>query len=179
MTYHERMQEKYGSEIEEFSVSENTYIKNGVIRKRTYSDYRAQIIFFVVFLWVLISSGIFVSSYQDVDQWMAPIDANGRTCGYDEGVQNYTYLYYLQISGVPDLIGNSTVCVESCPKPGSHFINCTEDMMGNCTRASGDIYKNSHGVLFGKVCWPEWDGISKDYDEEIDFQLAHKQWAVA
>ena len=55
------MQEKYESEIENFSVKEDTYIKNGVIKRRKPTNFTAYIVFMVFLVYLIVSTGLFVT----------------------------------------------------------------------------------------------------------------------
>lgn len=44
---------------------------------------------------------------------LAPLDANGKFCGVDEGLVDYKYLFFADIEG-NEWVANS-VCVKQCP----------------------------------------------------------------
>jgi hypothetical protein len=66
----------------------------------------------------LVGVSIYGYSNGNLEEIMAPVDGQGRICGFSEGVENTPYLwvsYYADIKQFDTYLFESGVCTTSCP----------------------------------------------------------------
>ena len=152
----------------------NVEIEKGPLTDRRCTDIFCLIIFILavgVGGWI----GIYALENGDPDAIMAPMDADGKFCGRDEGYEDYPYLFYADIE-------YSTwfpyaICVKSCPKmvdseTGTFECkgtsNVKADADGNC-KIIGPAYDSS--LFIDRWCLPVYDTlpdtVKSNYDNII------------
>ena len=100
-------------------------------------------------------------------------DDDGNACGYDEGYEDYPYLYFPSVlSGLKNFDTNKTlsaVCVKTCPNDknteivdGKLELECkTTSMQTDCRIFEKDYYESK--PLLERICFPKSnDDISYD-----------------
>ena len=100
-------------------------------------------------------------------------DDDGNACGYDEGYEDYPYLYFPSVlSGLKNFDTNKTlsaVCVKTCPNDknteivdGKLQLECKPtSMQTDCLISEKDYYESK--PLLERICFPKSnDDISYD-----------------
>jgi len=117
-------------------------------------------LFFTVFLGGMLTATIY--GYVSGNPWklVAPVDGDGRICGYSAGVIDYPDLYITDITVAvlkPTYIFNYGVCVKSCPKQASDTVECVPTNVANpCVPASSDAYGTDSVFSY---CVPIYDTL--------------------
>ena len=85
---------------------------------------------------------------------IAPLDANGRFCGYDKGYEDYPYVYYVASIEYFENPLAGAVCVKSCPMKDSTPIECKlTTSISDCNKYTGaDRYDTT--LQFNRACLP-------------------------
>ena len=105
-----------------------------------------------------------VYGYAEGAPWklLAPIDGDGRICGYTSGVEDYTHLYIgnideaAQPSNVMDVFTYG-VCVKECPSATNEVISCVPTkQVTSCQPAAGEAYI-TYDIF--SYCAPEYDSL--------------------
>lgn len=109
-------------------------VSNGPLEERSCTD----VLFCLIFIAFLVGLGVISAfGYQNgqPQRLLAPLDADGKFCGLDDGYQNYTYLYLLDINlGVTEIL-SSAVCVSECPMDDATPISCkTTSVEKDCNK---------------------------------------------
>jgi len=110
----DRINDKYGEEANNFSVS-NSGIRDGLVNDRGCTDIACLIVFmaFIASLGYLTYYG---NSNGHVSRLIASLDGDKKFCGDDEGYKSHKYLYLTNFEPSNMLsLFDSGVCVNSCP----------------------------------------------------------------
>jgi hypothetical protein len=75
---------------------------------------------------------------------LAPLDADGHFCGYDDGYEDFPLLYYWSLSSD---WANSSVCVSVCPNSTS-TISCHNTTHVPDCNADGTYHYNTYDCTF-------------------------------
>ncbi|CAI2387634.1 unnamed protein product [Moneuplotes crassus] len=134
------------------------------------------IVFYGIFIVFLVAMGaIAVYGYIAGNPWkfLSGVDANGRFCGYSDGVGNYPKLYFADLSST-DTVKNTYVCVKGdCPTDdASKSIDCV--VAGHVTDCNDPAYTRYKSKSYiGRYCLPIKDelpdNLKEQYDDLIDW----------
>ena len=89
-------------------------------------------------------------------QFFAGIDGDGNMCGYSEGYENYTYLYFWSLEA--DNIWYYAVCVSECPTSNTTIDCKTTSYVTDCN--DGEHYDTYD--FGGEYCLPNMDTLSAE-----------------
>lgn len=124
---------------EDFNV--NCDLQHGPLKDRKCTDICCCMIF-LLFLGTLSFMGVYGYINGEVSKLIAPVDANGRICGYSVGVEKYPSLYIANINyalahptSVNGIFKYST-CVEKCPTTTTSTVNCVNTKNINSNSAT-------------------------------------------
>jgi len=112
---------------EDFNV--NCDLQHGPMKDRKCTDICCCMIF-VAFLGTIGFMGVYGYLNGEVSKLIAPVDANGRICGFSAGVEKYPALYVADIAWAlkyptsVDQIFKFSTCVETCPATATSTVNC-------------------------------------------------------
>jgi len=99
---------------------------------------------FSAFMGLCVYFGIVGYSNGNVDNVLAPVDKDGRICGYSDGVVEYPYLFIWNLDAAfsdPYNLFDYGYCIEKCPLDSNNPIKCatyTDDVaIDNCVNFIG------------------------------------------
>jgi len=111
----DKKKDKYGGDMDDFSISKNSKITDGIVKERGCTDVICLGVF-IVFLVGMFSITSYAFAEGDVTKYLAPVDGNGQICGYGK-MEGKTYLEFADYSSLWD----DAVCVAKCPT-GTHSV---------------------------------------------------------
>jgi len=98
--------------------------------------------------------------YGEVAQLLAPVDGNGRMCGYDAGVKDFPQLWIADLNKATDNavdMFDYGVCAKTCPSSTNETLSCVDTTkVANCSSPA-----NTYGTteMLG-YCIPMYDDLS-------------------
>jgi F0F1-type ATP synthase assembly protein I len=154
-----------------FSVANNTNIKDGCVEDRKCTDLLCLAVF-LGFLGTMMGCTIWGLKNGDFTKLISPFDGQGAICGYDKNVLDYPNLYLTDLLGSTKEIFASGVCVKTCPTKASRAIVCNSDdeIICNSNSVKAAIYA-SHEVV--GYCIPDLKDL-KEQDPNM-----FKAWNIA
>jgi hypothetical protein len=168
----ERKREKHSATIEQFSLGTESQIRNGFVAASERKPTNCMFFFlFFAFLIAMIVCSVVGFVKGDPETLIAGVDADGRICGYSEGVENYPNLYYFRLPGNKRLAAGAA-CVERCPTSAANVdLQCapTNVLAGSCAVTPGYATQNILGYCvptdfdtFTKASKQEWDALMQN-----------------
>ena len=81
------------------------------------------------------------------------MDADGRFCGLDAGLEHHPYLYFVDITKGEDLL-STAVCVSKCPMEDDQPIDCINTSVETDCANTPSVLRYNSTLLFTKACLP-------------------------
>lgn len=121
----DRKKDKYGSDVENFSVTNSGITpEDGIIRERSCTDLCFLITFFI-FMGAMGFLTAYTFKHGEVEKLLAPTDGDSKICGHDNGYEDFDKLFITNFQTTDiSAIFNSAVCVKKCPNESSTKIEC-------------------------------------------------------
>ena len=143
---------------------ENITINRDIARKPTEKNRRCTDILcclvFVAFNIGMLVAAIYGYVNGNPGKLIAPIDGDGKICGYSAGYEDYPKLYIDDISTAatdPTNVFHYSVCVKECPSDASDPIECmTTDTTTACQPDPGQGYGTYEFINY---CVPIYDTL--------------------
>ena len=170
MTRNQKKLEKYGDDVNNFSVADSSNITDGAVTERRCTDVFC-LGFFLVFLVAMLSLTLYGYKKGDIQKYIAPIDKDWEICGYGERV-GYPYLYFPNLVGDADTILETGLCVKKCPQSKGEAIECPSVYGANA--CGGSVSDNTYDTdeVMG-YCMPDMDDLKDDRP------AAYEAWKTA
>ena len=119
---------------------------------------------FLAFTFGMVVIAIYGWSKGNPTKLLSPIESGGRFCGHDSAVKDYPYLYFADLSDLPNSL-KKTVCAKACPATGSDTVDCvTNDVVSTCTASPGYATE----LYLDRYCFPVKDELPTQYAEAYD-----------
>jgi hypothetical protein len=121
--------------------------------------------------------GILGYMQSNIANILAPVDSQGRICGYDFEVQDYPYLFLTDLDNAyenPNDVFQSAVCVKDCPASPYSPVECVETAYtiseGGCENfepRTENFWGNSKGNVYYSLdyhfyCYPDPERLNED-----------------
>lgn len=109
----------------------------------------------------------------ELAQLMAPVDGQGRMCGFDEGVKDYPHLWIADINKAtldPTNMFKYGVCSKECPTAQNETVSCVNT---NVTNIKCSSPSNSYASLdMMNYCIPKFDDLTKAQQGGWDLMMS-------
>jgi len=133
--------------------------KKLVDQKRKCTDVLCCIVF-VCFMVSMICFSIVGYMNGEIDKMLAPVDGNGRLCGFSTGVEGYPKLWIANLdkaTNSPTDMFDWGVCTKECPESVNSTVSCVDTKnVHNCSTPG-----NSYGTYdLLDYCLPQYDELT-------------------
>jgi solute carrier family 44 protein 1 (choline transporter-like protein)/choline transporter-like protein 2/4/5 len=166
---------KYGDDMANFTVANNSNITEGVVKERKVTDFGCLILFLGLFVTMAMCT-VYGFKKGDVPKYLAPIDGLEQFCGIDPEVKEYPKMFLTDLLSSPTQIFKSGVCVKECPKSKTDSIACApgyENVYPYNLCGTVNVY-DTHTML--DYCLPDIGALKRDYPEYAEtWSTAFKQ----
>lgn len=139
-------------------------VANGPLEQRSCTD----VLFCLLFLAFVVGLGVisvFGYNHGQPERLLAPLDADGKFCGIEQGYEAYKYLYIMDVSQ-SDIL-STAVCVSSCPSKESQ-VDCKPTSVVKACNDVPQQYRYDTNLLFKKACLPDFDSIPAEFKDKYD-----------